>query len=146
MVEVDNGYIWITPLNATNSPSQTGVQIRTSKQERVQGLSPTATSALGCLLGWGNAAYELLARYGQNIIDGTISPAPTLEPFVLTPPAGYQSQTDSGVTQPAGAGAHPTLPPNFANSVDDDPQVVQRSVDRTRDVSADAADAVDGRA
>ena len=114
------------------------MQIRTSKQERVQGLSPTATSALGCLLGWGNAAYELLAGTAKAIIDGTISPAPTLEPFVLTPPTGYQSQTVSGVTQPAGAGARPTLPPNFANSVDETRKLFNDLVDHTRDVSADA--------
>ena len=60
MVEVDNGYIWVTPLNGTD-PSQKGVRIRTSKQERVQGLSPTATAALGCLLGWGTAANDLLS-------------------------------------------------------------------------------------
>ena len=138
LVEVDNGYIWITPLNAANSSSQKGVQIRTSKQERVQGLSPTATSALGCLLGWGNAAYELLAGTAKAIIDGTISPAPTLEPFVLTPPTGYQSQTVSGVTQPAGAGARPTLPPNFANSVDETRKLFNDLVDHTRDVSGDA--------
>ena len=137
LVEVDNGYIWITPLNGTNNPSQAGVQIRTSKQERVQGLSPTATSALGCLLGWGNAAYELLGGTAQAIIDGTISPAPTLEPFVLTPPANYKSQTDSGVTQPPGAGA--TLPPNFANSVDETRKLFNDLVNHTRDVSADAA-------
>lgn len=139
LVEVDNGYIWITPLNATNSSSQPGVQIRTSKQEHVQGLSPTATSALGCLLGWGNAAYELLGGTAKAIIDGTISPATILEPFVPTPPAGYQSQTDSGVTQPAGADTHPTLPPNFANSVDETRKLFNDLVNHTRDVSADAA-------
>jgi hypothetical protein len=137
LVEVDNGYIWITPLSGTD-PSQKGVQIRTSKQERVQGLSPTATSALGCLLGWGNAAYELLGGTAKKIIDGTISPA-KLEKFVLTPPANYKSQTDSGGTQPAGAGARPTLPPNFSNTVDETRKLFNDLVDHTRDVSADAA-------
>ena len=54
IVEIDNGYIWVTP-------TDTGVRIRTSKEERVNGLSPTATAALGCLMGWGDAGKEMLA-------------------------------------------------------------------------------------
>ncbi len=136
LVEVDNGYIWITPKDGTN-PSQPGVRIRTSKQERVQGLSPTATSALGCLLGWGNAAYELLGGTAKKILDGTISA--NLQPFQETPPAGYQSQTDSGGAQPHGAGAHSTLPPNFADAVKEARDLLNNLIDRTRDVTGHAA-------
>ncbi len=51
LVEVDKGYIWITPLK--DRPSKKGVRIRTSKQERVQGLSPTARlRSVAC---WGGA-------------------------------------------------------------------------------------------
>jgi hypothetical protein len=136
LVEVDNGYIWITPKDGTNA-SQPGVRIRTSKQERVQGLSPTATSALGCLLGWGNAAYELLGGTAKKIVDGTISA--NLQPFQETPPAGYQSQTDSGGAQPPGADARPTLPPNFADAVKDARDLLNNLINRTRDVTVDAA-------
>ena len=137
MVEVDNGYIWITPLNGTD-PSKKGVRIRTSKQERVQGLSPTATSALGCLLGWGDAANELLSGTARKVIDGKI-PGATLASFALTPPNSYTSQMDSGVPQPPAPGAHATLPPNFANTVDDVRKLLNDLIDRTRDVTADAA-------
>ena len=136
IVEVDNGYIWITPKDGTD-PSQSGVQIRTSKQERVQGLSPTATSALGCLLGWGDAAYELLGGTAKKILDGTISA--NLQPFLETPPAGYESQTDSGGAQPPGAGARPTLPPNFVDAVKDARDLLNNLINRTRDVTGDAA-------
>jgi hypothetical protein len=137
MVEVDNGYIWVTPLNGTD-PSKKGVRIRTSKQERVQGLSPTATSALGCLLGWGDAANELLSGTAQMVLDGKI-PGAKLASFVLTPPNNYTSQMDSGVAQPPAPGTHATLPPNFANTVDDVRKLLNDLIDRTRDVTADAA-------
>lgn len=136
LVEVDNGYIWVTPLNGTD-PSQKGVRIRTSKQERVQGLSPTATSALGCLLGWGGAAHELLSGTARMVIAGKI-PGANLEPFRTTPPNNYKSQIDSGVTPPAG-NAPATLPPNFGDTVDDVRKLLNDLVDRTRDVAADAA-------
>ena len=138
MVEVDNGYIWITPLNGTD-PSKKGVRIRTSKQERVQGLSPTATSALGCLLGWGDAANELLSGTAQMVLDGKI-PGATLTPFATTPPNNYTSHMDSGVAQPTPIVASPaTLPPNFGNTVDDVRKLLNDLVNRTRDVTADAA-------
>jgi hypothetical protein len=137
MVEVDNGYIWVTPLNGTD-PAQKGVRIRTSKQERVQGLSPTATSALGCLLGWGDAANELLSGTAQMVLDGKI-PGAKLASFATTPPNNYTSQMDSGVAQPPGSGEPATLPPNFANTVDDVRKLLNDLIDRTRDVTADAA-------
>jgi hypothetical protein len=138
MVEVDNGYIWVTPLNGTD-PSQKGVRIRTSKQERVQGLSPTATSALGCLLGWGDAANELLSGTAEMVLNGQI-PAAELASFATTPPNNYTSQMDSGVAQPAPIVESPaTLPPNFGNTVDDVRKLLNDLVDRTRDVTADAA-------
>ncbi|WP_029115865.1 hypothetical protein [Mycobacterium sp. URHB0044] len=85
LVEVDSGYIWITPI-----PGQvTGVRVRTSKLERVSGLSPTATAALACLLGWGSQAHEMLAgtarRYMQNPV-----PPPTFQPFRRSP---YDAKT-----------------------------------------------------
>jgi hypothetical protein len=137
LVEVDNGYIWITPLEGTD-PSQEGVRILTSKQERVQGLSPTATSALGCLLGWGDAAYELLAGTARMVLDGKISNV-KLKKFRTTPPKGYESKMDSGFAKPAGAGAHATLPPNYGDTVDDVRKLLNGLIDRTRDVAADAA-------
>jgi hypothetical protein len=138
MVEVDNGYIWVTPLNGTN-PAQKGVRIRTSKQERVQGLSPTATSALGCLLGWGDAANELLSGTAEMVLNGQI-PTAQLEPWATTPPNNYTSQMSSGATPPPPIVPSPaTLPPNFGNTVDDVRKLFNDLIDRTRDVTADAA-------
>ncbi|WP_099021780.1 hypothetical protein [Mycolicibacterium palauense] len=68
-VEVDNGYIWITPENAQKSPQEKGVRIRTSKQEHVNGLSPCATAALACLMGWADAGKDMLAGTAQRVIE-----------------------------------------------------------------------------
>lgn len=138
MVEVDNGYIWVTPLNGTDS-SKKGVRIRTSKQERVQGLSPTATSALGCLLGWGDAANELLSGTAHKVLAGEIQPG-ALVSFATTPPNNYASHMDPGAATPAAIVESPaTLPPNFANTVKDARTLLNDLVNRTRDVTADAA-------
>jgi hypothetical protein len=131
MVEVDNGYIWITPLNGTD-PSKKGVKIRTSKQERVQGLSPTATAALGCLLGWGTAANDLLSGTASMVLkNGSI----VTEPFQPTVENGKEKLT--GVGQPVGGPAK--LPPDFGHAMGDVRDLLNDLVDRTRDVTADAA-------
>ena len=77
-VEVDNGYIWISPLTA-NKPELKGVRIRTSKQEHVNGLSPCATAALACLMGWADAGKDMLAGTAHRLIQvqqqgGTLGP------------------------------------------------------------------------
>lgn len=64
LVEVDAGYIWITPIVPGNPDS--GVRIRTSKAVRIRGLSPTATAALGCFSGWGDAASQMLVAKAKN--------------------------------------------------------------------------------
>jgi hypothetical protein len=128
MVEVDNGYIWVTPLNGSD-PSQNGVRIRTSKQERVQGLSPTATAALGCLLGWGTAANDLLSGTARNSGIGTV-------PFVLTMLNG--TQTLSGVGQPVGG--PPQLPPDFGHAMGDVRKLLNHHIDRSRNLAAKAGE------
>ena len=78
LVEVDSGYIWITPLGAK------GVRIRTSKLERVSGLSPTATAALACLMGWGDTGREMLAGTARKYMDDPTLP-PGMQPFRRSP-------------------------------------------------------------
>jgi hypothetical protein len=131
MVEVDNGYIWVTPLKGTD-PSKKGVRIRTSKQERVQGLSPTATAALGCLLGWGTAANDLLSGTASKVIkDGIVT-----EPFVPTVLTGTEKL--SGVGQPVGGPAQ--LPPDFGHAMGDVRDLLDHHIHRTRNFAAKAAD------
>lgn len=77
-VEIDSGYIWISPLHG-DDPTVNGVRIRTSKQERINGLSPCATAALACLMGWADAGREMLAGTARDVMNGTI-PA-VLKPF-----------------------------------------------------------------
>jgi hypothetical protein len=78
-VKVDNGYIHVAPENTANDPNQPGVLIRTSKQERVDGLSPCATAALACLMGWADAGREMLAGTARRVADGeNVGP---LKPF-----------------------------------------------------------------
>jgi hypothetical protein len=71
LVEVDNGYIWVTPNNATDDASAPGVRIRTSKQERIKGVSASAMAALACLLGWNDAGRDMLAGTARRVIDGS---------------------------------------------------------------------------
>jgi hypothetical protein len=132
MVEVDNGYIWITPLNGTN-PSQKGVRIRTSKQERVQGLSPTATAALGCLLGWGTYANDLLSGTATEVLKNA---AIVTEPFVLTVLSGNEKL--AGVGQPV-AGP-PQLPPDFGHAMGDVRNLLDHQIKRSQKLAANAGD------
>ena len=82
LVEVDSGYIWVTPL--PGKPK--GVRIRTSKLERVSGLSPSATAALACLLGWGDTGHEMLAGTARKYMKvPPPPPPPTIQPFKRSP-------------------------------------------------------------
>jgi hypothetical protein len=136
LVEVDKGYIWVTP--EPDDSGTEGAKIRTSKQERVQGLSPTATSALGCLLGWGEAAYKLLTGTAEVVINKKVPPGVVVHPFEITPPKGYKSQVDHGSQQPP-APAPAKLPPNFGTAVGNARDLLDDLINRTRDVGADAA-------
>jgi hypothetical protein len=82
-VEVDNGYIYVSPTNPANDPTQPGVRIRTSKQEHVDGLSPSATAALACLMGWADAGKDMLAGAARRIIQAKQAgqAVPNLKPF-----------------------------------------------------------------
>jgi hypothetical protein len=82
LVEVDSGYIWITPLQPK------GVRIRTSKLERVSGLSPTATAALACLMGWGDTGHEMLAGTARKYMNDPTQP-PGMKPFRRSPNDQY---------------------------------------------------------
>lgn len=138
IVEVDKGYIWITPTRG--SPGRKGVRIRTSKQERVQGLSPTATSALGCLLGWGDAAYKLLAGAAEVVVEKKVPPGVVIHPFSPTPPTGYESDVDHATQQQPNPATPATLPPIFGSAVRNARDLLNDLINRTRDVGADAAD------
>ena len=82
-VEVDSGYIWVSPENADHDPAAPGVRIRTSKQEHVNGLSPCATAALACLMGWADAGREMLAGTARRLIKAEQQNKgfPNLKPF-----------------------------------------------------------------
>ena len=84
-VEVDNGYIWVTPTNADNDPKKPGARIRTSKRERVNGLSPCATAALACLMGWGDAGRTMFAGTARDIMNGVELTPPPLVDFQPSP-------------------------------------------------------------
>ena len=85
LVEVDSGYLWISPI-----PGQVkGVRIRTSKLERISGLSPTATAALACLLGWGSQSHEMLAGTARKYLENPVPP-PVFQPFLRSP---YDAKT-----------------------------------------------------
>ncbi|MDT5209546.1 MAG: hypothetical protein QOF67_1961, partial [Mycobacterium sp.] len=114
-------------------PSQAGVRVHTSKQERVQGLSPTATAALGCLLGWATAANDLLSGTASKVIK---NPGIPTEPFAISVLTGNEKL--SGVGQPV-AGP-PQLPPDFGHAMGDARKLLNDYIDRSRNLVAKAAD------
>ena len=67
-VKVDNGYIWVSP-ETPGEPTTKGALIRTSKQEHVDGLSPCATAALACLMGWADAGKDMIAGTARRLIE-----------------------------------------------------------------------------
>ena len=60
MVEVDAGYLLITPLDPADPDA--GVRIRTSKQVRIRGVSATAAAVLACFMGWGDISTRMLTH------------------------------------------------------------------------------------
>ncbi|MCV7168969.1 hypothetical protein H7I41_03410 [Mycobacterium manitobense] len=133
IVEIDNGYLWVTPKNADG----TGVRVRTSKEERVNGLSPTATAALGCQLGWGDSAYEMIIAAARNATNGDFNP--NKKP-VEGWPMGAQSKqpVDTGpnvIFPPVPA----TLPINAADAIKDGACLLKSLIRRVSSNTGDAA-------
>ncbi len=60
LLEVDAGYIWATP--DTPGDDDSPVRIRTCKQVRIRGVSLTATAALACGFGWGDAMSQMFGE------------------------------------------------------------------------------------
>lgn len=138
IVEVDNGYLWITPANSDGDPSQPGVRIRSSKQERINGLSPTATSALGCILGWGQAAESMLAGTARDVLANSA----LITEFQTFPTDTAKKDVDGDVDHyTPGAAPRPplSLPPNFADTVGDVQTAVNDLIRRTASVAGDGA-------
>jgi hypothetical protein len=100
LVEIDAGYIWATPINPADPDSK--VRIRTCKQVRIRGVSTTATAALACGFGWGDAMSQMFAEnLGKHPTDFVASkesaPADTGKgnaSSVQKPPDGQQSAED----------------------------------------------------
>lgn len=128
-VEIDNGYIRVTP--TPNPLDGKGVRIETSKQERVGGLSPTATAALACLLGWGDNGKEMLAGTARKLINGELPPGTTLTDWgVSTRPLAAGVQFDTSPPSPPPK-IPPKLPPNFPDTVDDSRKLLNSLINRT---------------
>jgi hypothetical protein len=109
------------------------VRIRTSKQERVQGLSPTATAALGCLLGWGTYANDLLSGTATEVLKNA---SIVTVPFVETVLKGKEKL--SGVGQPVDGPAQ--LPPDFGHAMGDVRNLLTHHIERSRKLAAKAGD------
>jgi hypothetical protein len=60
LLEVDAGFIWATP--HTPGDDKSLVRIRTSKQVRIRGVSLTATAAMACGFGWGDAMSQMFGE------------------------------------------------------------------------------------
>jgi hypothetical protein len=64
LLEVDAGYLWATPISGTGPDPV--VNMRTSKQVRIRGVSPTATAAMACGFGWGDAMSQMFIKGVQT--------------------------------------------------------------------------------
>ncbi|MGH3676105.1 MAG: hypothetical protein ACRDU5_10280 [Mycobacterium sp.] len=137
IVEIDNGYIWVTPTR--KRPDGKGVRIRTSKEERVNGLSPTATSALGCLLGWSDAGKEMLAGTARKAMNNDLQlpQGRTLKSWPSS--AAFQQQFVDNSPPTIPPDVPPTLPINFPDTVDDAGRLAKSLIDRVTSNLGDAA-------
>jgi hypothetical protein len=114
-----------------------GVRIRTSKEERVNGLSPTATAALGCLLGWSDAGKDMLAGTARNAMEGRLE-LPVGRNLTPWPPLrAVKGPVDNSPPTPA-PGIPARVPINFADTVNDGRDLLMSLVNR---VSSNLADA-----
>lgn len=139
LVKADSGYICVTPLAEGQ-----GVRIRTSKQERVNGLSPTATSALACFFGWGEIGRHMLAGTARAVKKHTFT-LDNPQPFVPSSRAFADFLQEQNLTKiddlpgPATATVLSTLPPNFGDTVQDTRRLASDLVDRVADTWSRAA-------
>ena len=137
IVEIDNGYLWVTPTG--KGPNGKGVRIRTSKEERVNGLSPTATAALGCLLGWSDTGKEMLAGTARKAMNNEL-PLPqgrTLKSWPSSAALQAGAVDNSPPTIPPAIPA--TLPINFPDTVDDAGRLAKSFVDKVTSNLGNAA-------
>lgn len=99
LLEVDAGYIWATPINPADPNSL--VRLRTCKQVRIRGVSTTATAALGCGFGWGDAMSQMF-RVEDPPVGNVAFGAPSVEqPIVIGP----GNAAGVGMQRPAAADA-----------------------------------------
>ncbi|OBF16149.1 hypothetical protein [Mycobacterium sp. ACS4331] len=123
LVEVDNGYIWITNLDREDPDA--GVRVRASKELRIRGLSPTATAALGIYTGWPDAAAQLLTAKAASPPDGCIEfgpVSPTEEPAHAGPHGAADTSDTDELGQPTAPTEAPDLPPGWREALLDNAQ------------------------
>jgi hypothetical protein len=102
LVEVDAGYIWATPQTPGDPDSL--VKLRTCKQVRIRGVSPTATAALGCGFGWGDAMSQMFKEGVENPPAKTTPFVPSVpKPVVITRPSPKKpdDKTDAEIADAA---------------------------------------------
>jgi hypothetical protein len=70
MVQVDAGYLMITPADLPDGT--TGVRIQTRKQVRIRGMSSTASAVLACFMGWGDVSSRMLTDHAKPPFPGAV--------------------------------------------------------------------------
>ena len=104
LVEVDAGYLRVIPINSGADPI---VKIRTCKQVRIRGVSSTATAALACGFGWGDAMSDMFEDGVTNPPAGRLPLIPSEDPG---PPDPGESISQQSCFQGAGNLADLTQP------------------------------------
>jgi len=96
LVLVDNGYLWIAPLDPKNPAD--GVHVRTSKQLLISGMSATAMTAMASTMGWATNATDM---FHNAIHYEKSNNAVPLSPFeVSTPDAAEKPKADVSTEWP----------------------------------------------
>jgi hypothetical protein len=132
MVEVDAGYLMITPVNAADPAA--GVRIRTSKQVRIRGMSSTASAVLACFMGWGDISSHMLTDRAKPPFDGAVDFGKVSQDsgvqFGTSKPADDDDMTDAEIET---AAARTELPPGWRGAIISG---VQQEVNAFLDIAA----------
>jgi hypothetical protein len=91
-VRVDRGYINMAADNATRSPNEAGVRVRTRKVVHIEGISPFAQERLVCIGGYGTANADFL--FGRATPEA--DPPPEFEfPYAVNEVQADEAQADA---------------------------------------------------
>jgi hypothetical protein len=125
MVLVDNGYIWIVPLDPAH-PDQ-GFRVRTSKELLISGISATAMSKFAESMGY--------ATNSTDMFFSAVKYPGVLQPFTPSAPGGTAPTPDTSLTWPV---IVPELPPDLRDEFcSDTTDLIKKRLDDAHKLGCD---------